>query len=264
MKRITAIATTALFLWAVPMATAGGNREAVYSTEGVLPNSGAPVSIEITPGEHYDHKMRILPLIRITNNPQMAIWAETEEGEFIATLFVTERVATQSWRKAPGDDTPKDAIRRPEALPIWSHRSGESPAASAGAASDAAPAADAVTGATPAASFTVHSRLPQREEPIVVYLEVNMSTDFNEAYPADAREESVAYSGGPWGSGQPALIYRATLPGDAEGLEEPVRFELVGHSSPDGSDGVIYDRLDGVTTARDILAEAWVYPETVL
>ena len=87
-----------------------------------------------------------------------------------------------------------------------------------------------------------------------LYLEVNHSTDFNDAYPANAQPGEPGYSGGPYGSGQPSLIYRAYVDRSDPGRSETV-FELIGHGSPDGSDGGIVPDLGGVTTALEIVNE---------
>ena len=125
---------------------------------------------------------------------------------------------------------------------------------------------DAVSSATPKAGFSIETRLPEEHEELWVYFEVNNSTDFNETYRKDAEKESEFYSGGPWGSGQPALSYRAEvdLSGSAAGpgTELPSRlpFERIGHSSPDGNDGRIHEDMSGITTAREIVTSVVVMP----
>jgi hypothetical protein len=89
---------------------------------------------------------------------------------------------------------------------------------------------------------------------VVVYLEVNASTDFNAAYPADATPGASNYSGGEWGSGQPSLVYAVTVDTErSRQTGDTGRFRLAGHGSPDGSDGRLYPKLGGITTARSIL-----------
>ena len=241
---------------------AGGQSQAVFETgprEDAEPTPGIEVAVEVVPGEHFDHKMKIFPLINITNNPQVVLWAESADGEFLRTLYITERIATQSWRGAPGDDTPKEEIRRPESLPVWSHRHGEVYSDGLMVPTREEPMPDAVTGATPKGEFLVQTEIPAGHQEVWVYLEVNMSTDFNNAFPAEAPEGSPSYSGGEWGSGQPALVYRGRLTFD-EGREPqlPVELTLLGHSSPDGSTGEVFTDLDGITTAREIVSVARV------
>jgi hypothetical protein len=44
----------------------------------------------------------------------------------------------------------------------------------------------------------------------------------------------------------------------ADGSALPIRLELVGHGSPDGSTGRVYQDLTGITTARSILRSVTV------
>lgn len=258
------LSTLVMILWLGQGAFAGGQSQEVFATgprEGANAQSGIEIAVEVMPGEHFDHKMKILPLINITNNPQMVLWAESPEGEFLRTLYITERIATQSWRGAPGDDTPKEEIRRPESLPVWAHRHGEVYSDGLLVPTREEPMPDAVTGATPKGELLVHTEIPAGHEEVWIYLEVNMSTDFNEAFPAEAAEGSPNYSGGEWGSGQPALVYRGRLViGDGGKPQLPVELTLLGHSSPDGSTGELFTDLEGVTTAREIISAARIVP----
>ncbi len=60
--------------------------------------SGLPITIDITEGKHWKHIMWVSKIIPVWNRPQIAVWAETPDGDFIATLYVTCRSATQDWR----------------------------------------------------------------------------------------------------------------------------------------------------------------------
>jgi hypothetical protein len=216
-----------------------------------------PVVLEVREGVHYMHRLKVMPLIRVKNHPQMVAWCETADGEFLTTLFITRRTATQSWRGAPGDPTPKEEIRRKESLPVWSHRRGKVYTDGLHLPTREEPMPDTVTGATPTSGFTIRTQLPAGLEKVAVYFEVNNSTDFNETYTEDAAPGSDTYSGGEWGSGQPSLVYRAVLdpadlPVSAGGA---VSLELLGRSTPDGSTGEIHGELSGITTAFDIIED---------
>lgn len=213
-------------------------------------DEAVPVVLNVAAGEHFMHKLKVMPFVRVKNYPQMAAWCETEDGQFVSTLFITERVATQNWRGAPADPTPTEDIRREESLPAWSHRHGGTYADGTHMPTREEPMPDAVTTATPKAGFDVYTELPPGYDTLWVYFEVNNSTDFNEFYPEDAPRGSKAYSGGPWGSGQPALVYGARIEVDALDTAE---LELLGHSSPDGSDGRVHEDTSRITTAAAIL-----------
>lgn len=249
--RVAAMIITAALLATLGagVVSAGGNQEELTTDPVHLGAAdGIPVVLEIHGGEAFTHKLQIMPLIKVNNPPQIAAWCETPGGEFIGTLFVTDRVATGNWRSAPADSTPSKEISREEALPVWSHTEARTP--------------DAVTSATPKGDFAVRTALPPSQSRVVVYVEVNNSGDFNETYPADAPRGSESYSGGEWGSGQPALVYAATvamanLTSAGGGVYQ---LELIGHSSADGTDGRIREDLSGVTTARRIIEKIELVP----
>ena len=166
---------------AATAAFAGGSGESVIQTE--IAGPAIPVTIEITSGEHYVHRMQIMPLISVKNAPQMAVWTETADGEFLETLFVTSRISRQEWRGAPGDSTPAQEIRRQEALPVWAHARANAQDGAMLLPTRENPAPDAVTSATPDTSFELSTSFPDRPGTVVVFLEVNASTDFNAPTP---------------------------------------------------------------------------------
>lgn len=223
-------------------AAAGGNQEEVV---GRTAGGGPQIIVEIQEGASYLHRLKVLPLIRVKSPPQLAVWLETESGEFLQTLYVTSRAGTTTWRRAPLDSTPTEEITRPEALPVWSHRAGRM--GETGAETET----DAITSATPKSGYSVRSGLPEHRDRVRVLLEVNHSTDFNESYPEDAAPGAGNYSGGPWGSGQPSLVYEGSL--DTQKNEEELELELLGHGSPAGENGTVYNDLAGLTSALRIL-----------
>ncbi|MCI5982386.1 MAG: hypothetical protein MRZ71_05025, partial [Bacteroidales bacterium] len=58
-------------------------------------------------------------------------------------------------------------------------------------------------------------------------------------------------SGGRHGSGQPAVVYAAEV--DMTLDQREFEAKIIGHSSPDGSDGKIYEDITGLTTALNIV-----------
>lgn len=223
--KLTCTVACAIIAFTTPL-FAGGSQEPRERTVPV--DRGVPAAIQVTAGEHFTHKLRVMPLIRVSNAPQMAAWCETTDGEFLTTLFVTDRIATQSWRGAPADPAPAESIRRPESLPVWSHRRGEVYADGLPVPTREDPMPDAVTTPTPTA-------------------------DFNDSFTAEAGETEANYSGGEWGSGQPAMVYRTEVHIRDIRDGHPAALELVGHSSPDGSTGEIIGDLGAITTAAEIV-----------
>jgi hypothetical protein len=241
MRTLRAIILMSVTLLMFAPLAAGGSAEAV-----TVSSAGAEdFAVTVVPGEHYRHTMPLFLFVRLKNPPQMALWAETPDGEFIDTLMVTEKGGTMKWRKAPGDDVPEGGIRRPGALPVWTARSGR--------ADVGAPVVvDAVSQATPKGGFSVKGQTFAGHDGFYLYFEVNHSTDFNSAYPAEAEPGSFNYNGGEWGSGQPALVYRAYV-NQIRPETSDTEFELIGHSSPSGADGRIYADLSGIDSALKIL-----------
>jgi len=113
------------------------------------------------------------------------------------------------------------------------------------------PLPDAVTGATPEDDFILETKAPSSLRRFVVMAEFNLPCDFNDVYPEDNTPGEPGYTGGKWGSGQPALVYVATV--DLDSGIYTYEMTPIGISSPDGSDGELNEDLSTLTTAPDIL-----------
>ena len=113
------------------------------------------------------------------------------------------------------------------------------------------PLTDGISGATPHGSFNIKLSPTTALKKFVVKIEINHSTDFNEAFPKLAKEGETNYSGGKEGSGQPAIVYTANV--DLLSGEKSFEANLIGHSSPDGSSGEINEDTSGLTTALHIV-----------
>lgn len=202
--------------------------------------AGRSISIDIYKGENYLHDFKVNSLITIKTPPQMAIWVEDLQGKHLQTLYATNKIVDQNWGEASSEDGQKIKIKREEALPYWSH-------IKAGGQN----VLDAVASATPRGNSVINTELAIPEDKFVVKAEINVSTDFNRLYPKDAKPGDAGYSGGESGSGQPAIVYSSIVDTAAGNTFD---LEPVGHSSPDGSDGKLYEDLSGLDTARDIVS----------
>lgn len=111
------------------------------------------------------------------------------------------------------------------------------------------PLTDGISGETPIDDKTIKVSLPNFNEPIVIKAEFNHSIDWNSYYPENAVPDDDNYSGGKEGSGQPAIIYSGLLYPESGDVE----LEIIGHSSPDGSNGEIYSSLEKLTSAKNIV-----------
>ena len=208
---------------------------------------GGMAQVEIITGEEWLHDYPLLLGLKKKNAPQIAVWLEDDQGQYLATLYVSRKVATQGWLQAHGN-------RRPEALPCWCHARGIMYPDGLYCPTQDQPVADALTGATPRTDFRVGYEEKAALSRYRVMVEVNHSTDFNSVYTASAAADSPYYSGGKEGSGQPALVYRADIDLSAD-TPRTYLADLIGHSSPDGSDGHIYPDLEGLTTALHIVKQ---------
>jgi len=217
---------------------------------------GQEIKIKVTKGAKYEHKLKIinwLPFIRVTNQPQIAIWIEDLDGKYLETLYVTHKVAKQDWKKAPSDPTPIEEIRRPASLPHWAHQRGVKYEDGLYLPTRDKPLVDAITSATPINSFELESKIKAEREQVIVKAEVNHSSDFNDFYHKHLNSNSEYYGGGIWGSGQPAVLYAKKI--NLTGNEQKYSLEMIGHSSPSGENGKVYSDISKLTTAKRIVED---------
>lgn len=214
--------------------------------ENLVAYEQGDIKIFIKEGSAYTHDFELFWGIKKNNVPQMAIWIEDLSGNYLTTIYVTHSIATQSWTAAGGD-------RRKSALPVWCHSRGIPYPDGLYLPTKKEPVADGISGATPKGSFDVKLRPVGDLKQFVVKIEVNHSTDWNDHFPKDAKEGDVNYSGGKGGSGQPAVVYSAII--DLNSGSKQYTANIVGHSSPDGSDGNIYTDISSLTSALDIIQE---------
>lgn len=207
------------------------------------------IKVTVETGEHWKHPFDLFWGIKINNDPQVAVWIEDGENNYLSAIYVSHRAATQSWRMSGGN-------RRKESLPYWSHQRGIQYKDGFYLPTKEQPLPDAVTGATPRENFSLKLKPPAGLTRFVIYAEFNHSTDFNQYYPASATESDFNYSGGKEGSGQPAVVYRAVI--DLNTGENVFKAKLIGHSSPSGNDGKLYTDLSTLTSAKDIVKDITV------
>jgi len=204
------------------------------------------LKISIEQGDEWLHDFSLFLGIKKKNAPQIAIWIEDMEGNYLSTIYVSHKLATQSWMAAGGN-------RRKESLPHWSHQHGVKYEDGLYLPTKKNPLPDGVTGATPSESFDIRMSPKDGLQQFIIKAEFNHSTDFNDHYPKSAKEGDANYTGGKMGSGQPAVIYQAII--DLKSGNKNFPLTLIGHSSPDGSDGNIYTDMSGLTSALQIVKQ---------
>ncbi|MCM0721552.1 DUF2271 domain-containing protein [Parabacteroides sp. W1-Q-101] len=202
------------------------------------------IKVCIEQGREWLHDFPVFLGIKKKNPPQIAIWLEDMQGNYLSTVYVSHKIATQDWQMAKGN-------RRKEALPHWCYSRGIIYDDGLYLPTKDKPVVDGISGATPRESFDVKLRTANHLQHFIVKVEVNHSTDFNDNFPKNAQEGDANYSGGKEGSGQPAVIYKAEV--DLTTGKKTFETTLIGHSSPDGSDGEIHTDLSGLTTALEIV-----------
>lgn len=198
------------------------------------------IKVEVKAGDEWKHPFDLFLGIKKQNPPQIAIWIEDAEGSYLSTIYVSHRAGTQSWIGGK---------KRKEALPCWNHaRLPIQDGYSGATAQKSIP--DAVTGATPGGNFDVKVKTSDRLNKFVVKAEFNHSTDYNDSFPESAVLGDKNYSAE---SGQPAVVYEAMI--DLTTNQKEYSMQMIGHSSPDGSDGKLYTDLSGLTSAKNIVKE---------
>lgn len=186
------------------------------------------------------------------NHPLMAIWVEDEQENFIQTLFVAESIGKgvfQHGDASRGFWMPGE-IRRPAALPYWSHRRGIQGEDGFYLPTPSDPVPDAYTGPTPGKSFILHTRLddagPKRFR---ILFEINQTWDWNEYWTNNKFPEDEQYKT----SCQPALVYAVSI--DLENPLDEYVMEIIGRSHHAGTTGELFDDLHTLTTALHIAKE---------
>jgi hypothetical protein len=200
------------------------------------------IQVQINTGDHWLHDFPLFLGLTKKNPPQFAIWLEDTSGNYLSTVFVTHKIAVEGWQANKGN-------RRKESLPYWCHQRGIVYEDGLLLPTKEQPLTDAITGATPKEDKTIRITPVNLEKPFVIKAEFNHSVDFNDFFPESAKEGDDNYTGGAQGSGQPAVIYAATVYPDTKHTV----LEPIGYSSPDGSTGHIYLDLEKLTTAKSIV-----------
>lgn len=199
---------------------------------------GFPITIQVKKGATFNH-------------PTFAIWVEDLDGNYIETLFVTKSIATGifghgeitpgKWSNVPG------AIRRPAALPYWSHKRNIQAPDGLYTPSPETAVPDAISGATPTNSFVLKTALSKNPSgEFRILLEVNQAWDSNLFWVNNKYTNDTDY----FASLQPSLVYSGTF--NPENMEKPVDLAPIGHGEPSGKNGTLNADISTLTTAKEI------------
>lgn len=213
--------------------------------------SGTSMEIQLYKGKNYSQIVR-RPFRNAVLTPQIAIWIETPEGEFIDTLYVTERSGKSNWWSMP---FAKEPVQRQASLPAWSHRRGaesDKPDTKYLMPTENSPLPDSVSSATPMGNFRLNTIVNSNLDTFRIFVELNKSWDYNDYYTPEQNGEDVTLSHSRRSySGQPAIIYSAVIKkGKAPGF---FTLNLAGHSDPAGNNGEIFEDLSYMDSALEIV-----------
>jgi hypothetical protein len=187
------------------------------------------------------------------NHPSFAIWVEDLEGKYIETLYVTQYFAKGifghgesepgKWKNEPGE------VRRPAALPYWSHKRNIKAADGLYAPSTETAVPDALTGATPKGNFTLSTGSKVAgDSSFRVLVEINQPWDSNDFWSNNKFPGDLNYNT----SLQPALVYEAVI--KTSSSQNEYILNPIGHSHPSGETGELFNDLTSITTAKDIFS----------
>lgn len=167
--------------------------------------------------------------------PQFAIWIENPKTKESKTVFVTNRVSIGDW---------EGKANVPVALPRWYELFKVKKQEKKNKVDKEETLA--VTGATPKDDFfSVRIEVPPGSD-WICWIEMNLSGDFNEAYP-EFNEQTLVED--EFSCGQPALLYRAEINAVDGIIAEP---KLAGQSIWENGINRVDPVSEGVTTAKTV------------
>lgn len=222
-----------LFVILIMLCSCGGGSKTVKTNAN---KQGKNITIDVTAGDYWTHSAK-LGIMKLKITPQIAVWIEDLEGNFVDTIYVTQAFGKQNWAFIKYDP---DKTIRGECMPYWMNQRAK---AGLKEPTKNSPLPDSVTGATPKNSFTINSVIPGNLDEFVIYAEVGKSFDSNDHY----TEEEYNYKG------QPSIVYAARI-NTAEG-KNSYTMELVGHSGDEGADDQLYTDTSKLTTVKSIVEE---------
>lgn len=198
------------------------------------------ISIELKKGEAFQY-------------PLFAVWVEDSVGNYIETLYISRVIASSTfdYGKKTGDNWESAIVRRPEALPYWSHKRGVKAVDDLMVPLNAIDL-DAVSGATPTSNFVVNSKTEvSSTQNYRILVELNQSYDWNKFYTKDKFPNDKIYSGSGQ-VGQPSLIYASEIKSSDFKSTTNKIMNLIGHGHHSGRNGKLYTDLSNITTAKNI------------
>ncbi len=216
-------------------------------------DEGIPIEIELRKGLHYESDPQPLFLgLTYTSVPQVAFWLEDLEGDYLTTIYVTQKVSNASFVST---DDIFNTVSRPESLPYWAHQRGVNYGDHSVMPATDNTDLDGMTGATPLGNYDIRSKLKTELRQFKVMMEINRSYDFNDFYHKDKYPNDPIYSGS-GSSGQPSLIYSAAI--NLDHKKRTYIMQPIGHGHHSGENGNLYPELEGFDTALQLVKRVLV------
>lgn len=173
--------------------------------------------------------------------PTFTIWLE-DDGGSVKTIYATKKVAQNKWTGSSD---------RPSALPIWYGAAGRE---FLGKESERATQLDAISSASPSKDTAIiKCQIPEDfvGKTVNIYLEANVSFDYNDYYKKDLKEGDEGYNDV---NGQPSILWKASLD-TGKATEGTIVPEIVGTGHVLGKDYEIHSDMSKVTTAKEIFTK---------
>lgn len=198
--------------------------------------SGAVIELNFLKGKSHNH-------------PLMAVWVESMDGEYIQTLYVAQSIAKGVFNY--GDKSKNfwqpGEIRRPAALPYWSHKRGIKEIDGFYVPTAKTPMPDAVTAATPKNNFTLIAVADKlKTNKFKVLFEINQTWDWNDYWHNNKYPDDNEYKT----SCQPSVVYAAVV--NLDNPQESIELKPIGHGHYSGKTGELFPDLSTLTTALQI------------
>lgn len=199
--------------------------------------SGEPLIVHVNKGKKHNH-------------PLFAIWMEDLDGNYIQTLYVARSIANSIFNygdKSEGSWS-EGIVRRPAALPYWSHKRGVQAEDGLYMPSPDKPVADAYSGATSKNNWVLETRADDRQtQAYYILLEVNQPWDWNRYWTNNKYPDNEEYKT----SAQPAVVYRVKV--DPKAKDQSYTMKVIGHSHYAGEDGSLNEDISTLSTSLEIL-----------
>lgn len=219
---------------------------ATYQTIELNTENELKLNIDLLRGEHYWH-------------PQMAIWTEDLEGNFIESLYITKATARglfyggrskENFKSFDESNASQEEYRRVDALPVWSHKRGFQYSDGMFVPPPDQPLPDAITGATLPENFLLNTSM-KKQSVFKLFIEINVAFDDNEYYSEYSFPDDSIFHAGTGQLGQPSIVFETQI--DLHDSSQYYLMQLIGHGHPSGQDGIIRKDLSTLTTAKEIV-----------